>query len=168
MIFDISKHHANVIRLLVFLPVWLAFYRLTFDRPLRMTLQLMKTDRNDMKVGKSAWIRLHLISQVNAKYWLIPNRATHHIFITYFHKWEILTDTPNTFHAFPCRTKYFKNYFSPHVINEWNKLDPNIRSSSNYHIFRNALLKAEGSGSKIFFFKEQSSLFLKIYTWQQQ
>ena len=36
---------------------------------------------------------------------------------------------------------YFKNYFFAHVINEWKKLDPDIRGSSNYHIFRNALLK---------------------------
>ena len=31
--------------------------------------------------------------------------------------------------------------FFPHVINEWNKLDPNIHSSSTYNIFCNALLK---------------------------
>ena len=48
---------------------------------------------------------------------------------------------PNTLHIFPCRTEYFKICFFPHVINEWNKPDPNICSSSNYHIFRNALLK---------------------------
>ena len=47
----------------------------------------------------------------------------------------------NTFHVFACRTEYFKNHFFPHVLNEWNKLDPNIRNSSNYHIFCNALLK---------------------------
>ena len=29
----------------------------------------------------------------------------------------------------------------PHVINKWNNLDLNIRSSSNYHIFLNLLLK---------------------------
>ena len=40
-----------------------------------------------------------------------------------------------TFHVFPCRTEYFKNYFFPHVINVWNKPDPNIRSSSNYQLF---------------------------------
>ena len=34
-----------------------------------------------------------------------------------------------------------KILFFPHVINEWNKLDLNIRCFSNYHIFRNALLK---------------------------
>ena len=38
---------------------------------------------------------------------------------------------PNTFHVFPCTTEYFKKSLFPHVINEWNKLDPNIRSSSN-------------------------------------
>ena len=48
---------------------------------------------------------------------------------------------PNTFHVFPCRTEYFKNSFFPYVINELNKLVPNIRSSSNDQIFRNALLK---------------------------
>ena len=44
-------------------------------------------------------------------------------------------------HVFPCRTEYFKNSFSPHANNEWKKHDPNIRSSSNYNIFRNGLLK---------------------------
>ena len=48
---------------------------------------------------------------------------------------------PNIFHLFSCRTKYFKNSFFPHVIIEWNKLDPNIRSSNNHHVFRNALFK---------------------------
>ena len=48
---------------------------------------------------------------------------------------------PNTSHVFPCRTEYFKKSFFPHVIKEWNKLDPNFSSSSNYHIFHNALLK---------------------------
>ena len=48
---------------------------------------------------------------------------------------------PKTFHVFPRRTEYFKNSFFPHVINKWNKLDPNICSSSNYHLFCTALLK---------------------------
>ena len=51
---------------------------------------------------------------------------------------------PNNFHVFPCRTEYFKNYFFPQSINEWNKLYPNIRSSSNYDIFCNALVKFIG------------------------
>ena len=35
--------------------------------------------------------------------------------------------------------------------NEWNELDPSIRSSSNYHIFRNALLKLIRTvGKKVF------------------
>ena len=49
---------------------------------------------------------------------------------------------PKTFHLFPCRTEYFKNSFFVHVIIEWNKLDPNICSFGNYHIFCNALLKS--------------------------
>ena len=48
---------------------------------------------------------------------------------------------PSTFHVFPCRTKYFKNSFFTNVISEYNKVDPNICSPSNYHIFCNALLK---------------------------
>ena len=58
---------------------------------------------------------------------------------------------PNTFHVLPCRTEYFKNSFFPHVINEWNKLDRNIRSSSNYQISRKAFLKfLKSVGKKIF------------------
>ena len=30
----------------------------------------------------------------------------------------------------------------------WNKLDPNIRSSSNYNLFRNALLKPMGPSER--------------------
>ena len=48
---------------------------------------------------------------------------------------------PLNFRVIPFRTEYFKNSFFPHFINEWNKPDLNIRSSSNYHIFPNALLK---------------------------
>ena len=39
------------------------------------------------------------------------------------------------------RVKWVINCFFPHVINEWYKRDPDICSSSNYHIFSNALLK---------------------------
>ena len=35
----------------------------------------------------------------------------------------------------------FKNSFIPNVINEGNKLDPDIRSSTSYNLFRNTLLK---------------------------
>ena len=31
--------------------------------------------------------------------------------------------------------------FFSHAINERNELDPNIRSSSNYHVFRNTLFE---------------------------
>ena len=51
---------------------------------------------------------------------------------------------PSTFHVFPSTTKCFKSSLFPHAINEWNKLDPNILSFSNYsnyNTFRNALLK---------------------------
>ena len=50
-------------------------------------------------------------------------------------------------HTNPTLSMYFlvelntSKILFPHVINEWNKFDPNIRSSSNYHIFLNAWLK---------------------------
>ena len=47
---------------------------------------------------------------------------------------------PSIFSCFSCRTEYFKNSFSPCVIDEWNKLNPEIRSSDNYNIFRKSLL----------------------------
>ena len=47
----------------------------------------------------------------------------------------------NSFNKVYCKSEYFKNSFIPNVINEWNKLDPGIRSSTSYNLFRNALLK---------------------------
>ena len=35
----------------------------------------------------------------------------------------------NLFNTVSNKSKYFKNSFIPNVINEWNKLDPDIRSS---------------------------------------
>ena len=47
----------------------------------------------------------------------------------------------NSFNLFSCKSEYFKNSFIPNVIYEWNKLDPDIRSSASYNLFRNILLK---------------------------
>ena len=47
----------------------------------------------------------------------------------------------NSFNTVSCKSEYFKNSFIPSVINEWNKLDPDIRSSTSYNLFRNTLLK---------------------------
>ena len=47
----------------------------------------------------------------------------------------------NSFNTISCKSEYFKNSFIPNVINEWNKLDPDIRSSTSYNLFRNTLLK---------------------------
>ena len=33
--------------------------------------------------------------------------------------------------SFSCRTEYYKNSFFPCVISEWNKLNPEIRSSGS-------------------------------------
>lgn len=46
---------------------------------------------------------------------------------------------PQLINSNPCGNEYFRNSFLPHIINEWKKLDPNIRSSGNY-IVRNAFL----------------------------
>ena len=49
------------------------------------------------------------------------------------------------------RVKWVINCFFPHVINEWYKRDSNICSSSNYHIFSNALLKFIRTNETIIF-----------------
>ena len=47
----------------------------------------------------------------------------------------------NSFNLVYCESEYFKNSFIPNVIYEWNKLDPDNRSSASYNLFRNTLLK---------------------------
>ena len=47
----------------------------------------------------------------------------------------------NSFNTVSSKSEYFKNSFIPNVINEWNKLDSDIRSSTSYNLFRNTLLK---------------------------
>ena len=47
----------------------------------------------------------------------------------------------NSFNTVSCKSEYFKNSFIPNVINEWNKLDPDIRCSTSCNLFRNTLLK---------------------------
>ena len=51
----------------------------------------------------------------------------------------------------PCRSEYFKNFFIPHVINEWNTLDPDNASSTLYNLFRNTLLKFVRPAQRKFF-----------------
>ena len=58
---------------------------------------------------------------------------------------------PNTFNSFSCRTEYFKNSFFPCVTGEWNKLNPEIRRSGIYNIFRKLLLNfIRPSASKVY------------------
>ena len=47
----------------------------------------------------------------------------------------------NSVNTISCKSKYFKNSFIPSVINEWSKVDLDIRSSSSYNLFCNTLLK---------------------------
>ena len=58
---------------------------------------------------------------------------------------------PNTFNSISCRTEYFKNSFFPCVIGEWNKLNPEIRRSGSYNIFRKLILNfIRPSASKVY------------------
>ena len=58
---------------------------------------------------------------------------------------------PNTFNSFSCRTEYFKNSFFPCIIGEWNKLNPEIRRSGSYNIFRKSILNfIRPSASKVY------------------
>ena len=38
-----------------------------------------------------------------------------------------------------CESDYVKNSFIPNLIDEWNNLDPDIRSSTLSNLFRNTL-----------------------------
>ena len=56
---------------------------------------------------------------------------------------------PSTMNSFSCRTEYFKNSSFPYV--EWNKLNPEIRSSGSYNIFHKSLLNfIRPSASKVY------------------
>ena len=46
---------------------------------------------------------------------------------------------------------FFKNIFFPLTILEWNKLDPSLRNSASYNVFKNSILKfIRSSPNKIF------------------
>ena len=58
---------------------------------------------------------------------------------------------PNTFNSFSCRNEYFKNSFFSWVISEWNTLNPEIRRSGKYNIFRKSILNfIRPSASKVY------------------
>ena len=40
-----------------------------------------------------------------------------------------------------CRTNFFRYYFFPYTIREWNKLDLQLRNETSFKKFRNTLLK---------------------------
>ena len=52
------------------------------------------------------------------------------------------------FKTLHCRTELFRNSFLPFTVNEWNKLDSDIKNSDSYAVFRKKLLafiRHEGS-----------------------
>ena len=66
--------------------------------------------------------------QISYIYDLLPSIRSFHRHVNFF----------NTVYS---KSEYFKNSFILNVINEWNKLDPDIRSSALYKLFSNTLLK---------------------------
>ena len=79
------------------------------------------------------WARLHLpykvfsVGQPSYIYELLPSIRTsrQHIY---------------SFNRVSCRSEHFKNSFIPNVINEWNKLDVDFRSSTSHNLFPNTIL----------------------------
>ena len=62
---------------------------------------------------------------------------------------------PNTFKSSSSRTEYFKKLYIPFVIGEWNKLNPEVRKSASYNIFRKLLLNfIQPSASKVYNIKD--------------
>ena len=58
-----------------------------------------------------------------------------------------------------CRTEYFKNSFFPCVIGEWNKLNPAVRRSGSYNIFRKSILNfIRPSASKVYNINDANSI----------
>ena len=47
---------------------------------------------------------------------------------------------PGSFKTLRCRTELFRNSLLPFTINEWNKLDPDIKNSDSYEIFRKVII----------------------------
>ena len=47
---------------------------------------------------------------------------------------------PNTYSVMRCRNDYFKKFFIPYAVREWNKLSTEIRNSTSYQQFRKLLL----------------------------
>ena len=47
----------------------------------------------------------------------------------------------NMISSFVFRTNYFKYYFFPYCVNEWNKLDPEIRELKSSILFKRSLLR---------------------------
>ena len=51
------------------------------------------------------------------------------------------TSNVDNFSCFKIRHNFFKNSFFPSAINEWNNLDPTLRNSKSFVVFKNSILK---------------------------
>ena len=63
-----------------------------------------------------------------------------------------------------CRTEAFKNSLFQYTTAEWNKLDIDIRKSTSYTIFRNALLNI-GWPNQYSVYRIHNSMGLKLLVW---
>ena len=54
---------------------------------------------------------------------------------------RIYNNQTNLFSAIPSKTDYFGNSFFPYSVNQWNNLEPVIRSIVKISMFKKSLLK---------------------------
>ena len=54
---------------------------------------------------------------------------------------HMLLETLITFPVLKLRHNFFKNTFFPSTIIEWNNLDPTLRNSKSFVVFKNSILK---------------------------
>ena len=75
------------------------------------------------------------------------------IYCFFFVEFDVNYDyrNPGCYRALYCRTDLFQNSFLPFSINEWNKLDPNIRNLDSPEMFCKKLLNFIRSSEKSIF-----------------
>ena len=91
----------------------------------------------------SCFYKLFNTKHPNDLFKLIPSRSSGYV-----------TRSIHNIPFFKTRHNFLKSTFSPSTITEWNKLDHIIRSSGNFNIFRNSILK---------FITQSANSFLNSY-----
>ena len=58
---------------------------------------------------------------------------------------------PGCFKTLRCRTEFLRNLFLPFTVNEWNKLDSDIKNSNSYAIFyKKPLILVRSAGNSMY------------------